>query len=569
VKGYAGIGGPLDAAAASALTGGLEELQPLGELSRPLAEGLALIGDRLGELGVGGDRPRPGRLHVSSLAQAGLAGRPHTFVIGLEEGGVFPALVEDPVLLDEERAALSPALATSADRAGEALLLIVSHLAGLGGRVCLSYSCRELRETRETFPSWLLLQALRLQRPGEELTYDHLDRALGEPAAALLSSPERALSEAGWWLSVLRGAGTGGRALLREAYPCLVQGEAAEAARASAVYTPYDGLVPRAGLLLDPRRSERPVSPTSLEGLAACPFRYFLERGLGVEATLEAEADPDAWLDPLTRGQLLHGLYAEILREMRRRGASDPMSYLPGLQLLGERRLEELRVLIPPPSEGVYAREAEELLRDLALFLRLEAAAPGRVTVGVEIPFGSEEPQGEPLGQTEPVEVDLEDGGRIRLRGRIDRIDRLPEGGYEVVDYKTGRPYLPGGLTATFAGGRQLQHGLYALAAGELLRPLDPRARVLCSSYYFPTTRGQGRRVERLQADPTAVKRVLRDLCELLAAGTFLHTADAGACKYCEFQRACGNDPVARAEAKLANPENRVLEAYRRLQTHA
>src|SRR6201995_657856 len=30
--------------------------------------------------------------------------------------------------------------------------------------------------------------------------------------------------------------------------------------------------------------------------------------------------------------------------------------------------------------------------------------------------------------------------GEHLLRGRVDRVDRLPDGGYELIDYKTGRP---------------------------------------------------------------------------------------------------------------------------------
>lgn len=57
-----------------------------------------------------------------------------------------------------------------------------------------------------------------------------------------------------------------------------------------------------AGSHLDPRRFDHPVSPTRLERLAACPFQFFLERGLGLDPIEEAEPDPDQWLDPQTRG---------------------------------------------------------------------------------------------------------------------------------------------------------------------------------------------------------------------------------------------------------------------------
>jgi ATP-dependent helicase/nuclease subunit B len=248
------------------------------------------------------------------------------------------------------------------------------------------------------------------------------------------------------------------------AFPWLARGEAAEAARDSDAFTVYDGFVPDAGPRLDPRQSDRAISASSLESLAACPFRYFLERGLGVEPIEDAEPDPDQWLDPLTRGLALHTLYATLLRELREiNEAPDPQRHSLRLRSLGEQKLAELRTLIPPPSESVFDRERAEILRDLDLFLRLEAEAPGRVPVGLEVAFGAGTAQGEPLAQADPVTLDLGAGLCFRLRGRIDRLDRLPDDSLEVVDYKTGR-YRPDDWAGTFAGGRLLQHALYALA---------------------------------------------------------------------------------------------------------
>ena len=566
-------GSALDGAAVIAVTEALDELGMLGSFTRPLGDAVAFIRDRIAGITLGSDRARPGHLHVTGLIHAGYAGRPHTFVVGLEEGGVFPALIEDPVLLDAERERLGSALGlvlpTSRDRVSEALSAVISRVASLGGRVCLSFSCRDLRENGETFPSWLLLQALRLQRPGADLTYDHLNQALGEPVSVVPPRRELALSDAGWWLATLRGAGGPGRAAVYSAFPWLARGEAAEAARDSDAFTIYDGFVRDAGPRLDPRQSGRAVSATSLESLAACPFRYFLERGLGVEPIEDAEPDPDQWLDPLTRGVALHALYATLPRELREKNeAPDPGRHGPRLRSLGEQKLAELRTLIPPPSESVFDREREEFLRDLDLFLRLEAEASGRVPVGLEVSFGAGTAEGEPLAQADPVTLDLGAGLGFRLRGRIDRLDRLPDGSFEVVDYKTGR-YRPDDWAGTFAGGRVLQHALYALAARQLLRGQYPQARVTSSTYYFPTVRGQGQRVPRSQADPGAVAAVVQDLFGLLAGGTFLHTANERDCRYCEFHRACGRDPVARAARKLDIAANAALTAYRGLADHA
>jgi ATP-dependent helicase/nuclease subunit B len=126
---------------------------------------------------------------------------------------------------------------------------------------------------------------------------------------------------------------------------------------------------------------------------------------------------------------------------------------------------------------------------------------------------------------------------------------------------------LPGGLEATFAGGRQLQHGLYALAAAELLRHLDAHPRVV-GSYYFPTSRGRRTRVIRPATSPRPVADVLRDLFDVIAAGAFVHTSKDDDCRFCDFDSACGGQSTERVARKLANAGNAVLDPYRRLAAH-
>ncbi len=557
----------MDGAATAVLADALVELRTVGSLERGAREAFALIRHQIEPLTVGADRARPGHLFITMLRQAGHAGRPHTFVVGLEEGRVFPALLEDAALLDDERRALSPALPTSADRVGEALHAVVSRLAVLGGSVCLSFSCRDLRQHRETFPSWLLLQALRVLERRPDWTYQDLNRELGEPVSLVPSEPKRAISDAGWWLAALNGLGPVVLPSVHAHFPWLAQGEAAERARESDVLTAYDGLVPAAGPRLDPRATGRAISATALEDLARCPFRHFLKRGLRLDAIEEAEPDRDHWLDPATRGTFLHGLYAAILRELReRKEKADPKRHGAWAREVADARMAELRALIPPPSTDVFHRERQELLRDLDLFLRLEAAAKGRTPLGFEVSFGAGPAEGEPLAQAEPVIIDLGAGLRFALRGRIDRIDRLADGSHEIIDYKTGW-YRADAYAGTFQGGRLLQHALYALAATQLLRRQDPKARVSASSYYLPTARGQAERAT-YPAKAAGLKDVLGDLFDIVGRGLFVHTADENDCKYCEVGRACGRDVYARAEQKIENDANDVLGPYWKLAEH-
>ena len=145
---------------------------------------------------------------------------------------------------------------------------------------------------------------------------------------------------------------------------------------------------------------------------------------------------------------------------------------------------------MPPPSEEVFARESEEFLHDLELFITDECTRRGVEGVGFEVTFGSVSDDAEPLGDERPIVVRLGPRKRLLLRGRIDRINRLADGTYEIVDYKTGG-FWRDDWDGVFAGGTRLQHALYGLAASELLAARDKKpARIARASYVFPTARG-------------------------------------------------------------------------------
>ncbi|HEY3115855.1 MAG TPA: hypothetical protein VGK54_03860, partial [Chloroflexota bacterium] len=105
---------------------------------------------------------------------------------------------------------------------------------------------------------------------------------------------------------------------------------------------------------------------------------------------------------------------------MRQRGErADPRLHGNRVRELAEASLAAHRALVPPPSEHVFQRECDEILNDLALFLKLDAEAQGREAVGFEISFGGGPHEGEPLAQADPVTIELASGLRFRLRGRI------------------------------------------------------------------------------------------------------------------------------------------------------
>ncbi len=364
----------LDAAAQVALRDAIGELRELGSFRCPLLIALGFVRDCVDRVSVGRDRPRPGHLHVSLLGQAAFANRGHLFVTGLEEGRLFPAAIEDPVLLDVERQRISPVLRCASDRIEEAVYAALSRLATVGAaagvEVCFSYSCRDLREYRETFPSWMMLQAYRLQAADPSKTYRDLEAALGVPKSCVPTSGRKALSDSGWWLSGLKLAGALGADFVLEQYPALAQGLQAANARESATFGKYDGFVPAAGKVLDPCAREQPVSATQLEAAAECPFRHFLTRGLGLEAVGDGDRDVDVWLDPLVRGSELHDLYAAVLSKCRDEKRKPALKKeWPWLLTLTNKHLDALRTELPPPSIEVFEREKQDFLADVELFL--------------------------------------------------------------------------------------------------------------------------------------------------------------------------------------------------------
>jgi RecB family exonuclease len=143
----------------------------------------------------------------------------------------------------------------------------------------------------------------------------------------------------------------------------------------------------------------------------------------------------------------------------------------------------------------------------------------------------------------EPLEVELDDAGLvIRMKGFVDRIDEVRPHEYKIYDYKTGSPYKYD-VNEYFVQGTQLQHALYAVAVEQWLRRtgLDPEAKVVESAYYFPTERGKGEEVSRIQNRRTELAELVRSLLDAMELGVYVPTTDPKRCTWCDYREACGN----------------------------
>ncbi len=558
-------GNALDHRAAAALQDYVLELRALGAFSCALSESLRFIRERVQSLYVAAERPRPGHLYACRLSQSGYAGRAHLFIVGLEEGRVFSSSTEDAVLLDDERGRISADLRLSTDRIDEAVYAVLMRLAVSAASATFSYSCRDTREFRETYASWLMLQAFRLHRGDATLSYNQMKATLGEPKSAVPEDRNAALSSGGWWLRSVVGTGDEGIKVLSSAFTGVAHGWTAEGRRESAEFTEFDGYVPDAGPVLDPCAPKTVFSVTELEKAAECPFRFFLKCGLGVRPVDERERDKDIWLDPLTRGSELHEVYAALLRRARDENRRPNIDDGAWLIALAKERLEKLNEEMPAATVQVLEGESKDFLADVELFLEAESSNLTSTPTGVEVSFGRPlDNDSEPLARSEAVEVDLGNGIRFQIAGRIDRIDQVGAASFKVLDYKTGG-FWPDKWQGSFNRGRRLQHALYGLAAVELLKARYTNPEVTAGVYYFSSRKGRQERVTIPAPAKAAIAAVLADLRDLIINGQFIRTPDEDDCTFCDYIAACGGKVNRQAAEKL--PDSK-LGAYRRLAAH-
>src|SRR4051812_20141547 len=113
------------------------------------------------------------------------------------------------------------------------------------------------------------------------------------------------------------------------------------------------------------------------------------------------------------------------------------------------------------------------------------------------------------------------------LRGRVDRVDRLPDGGYELIDYKTGRPKTPAQLR------EDVQLSLYAVGARESWQ-LDAASQ----SYYYVLD-DEKVPVERSDEDRDWITETVFSVAEGILGQGFEPTPSWAACSMCDYRIAC------------------------------
>lgn len=178
-----------------------------------------------------------------------------------------------------------------------------------------------------------------------------------------------------------------------------------------------------------PPAGERPrkLAVTRLDRLKADPYAFYAQEMLKLISLDPVDAEPS----PAWRGSAVHA----VLEAWAKEDQCDPSKLAARAEAMldGITAHPVLRALWAPRLRESIAWIADEMLA---------ALAAGRKPIVAEV-FGEREIDG------------------IHLYGKVDRIDRLPDGGLAIVDYKTGQPPSANQVKA----GYSMQLGLLGLIA--------------------------------------------------------------------------------------------------------
>ena len=469
---------------------------------------------------------KPGHLSIAPLSRAGYTNRAHIYVIGMDEATFPGGATEDPMLLDGERSGVSGELELRRTRPAEQVWHLIRVLGMASGKVTMLSCHRSLSDGRERYPAALFQQA------AEQMNIAPVPvaRALPEKAALALDDAEALLTHhpSADYISIVN-----------RAFPYLVSGQKARHAREWSGLTTYDGWLGAPTPELAITAQHRIFSPSKLEMLARCPYRYFLNHVLEIQPIEKAESDPTRWLDPLSYGALLHALFHKFMQLLKARGERpDRDRHGSLIQELLQKEIEAKKETHPVEHQAAYRADVKRLSQAAQVFLAVESDQKNTDPIGFEVSFGFGESGG--LNSETPVTLELAEDVNFRIRGRIDRVDRV-ENKIVIWDYKTGSmaQYDERDLLKR---GTHLQWALYAYALNSILRQQDDSNRVQLSGYVFPGDREHGRRLSDTPPTPEALANVLRPLLELAANGGFFHIQKSQECDYCIYNRVCSKE---------------------------
>lgn len=509
----------------------LERFKTLGsfDLEIPTRQGLELLRQLVLSHKVSASVALPGKINVVPLEKAGMSGRQHVFVLGMDDetypGNDSSSFFKNLVDLDET--ADSGSLRHTRERAVKRLLSIT------GIDLVFVSQRTDPADGSEVHPAPIV----RLyEKDDQGITYHRH----GQSSLAVRPS---------FGLASQIGVADYQR-LVESTFPWLATGRNALSARQSDVLTSYDGVLDEPTPELDLSDSSNVISASSMEKLSGCSYRYFLQKVLNVRIP-ESPPDEFSWLSSLQKGRLLHDLLFHYLEEIRT-GQGDSEIDRDRLLKILDKLIESHKQENPPHNAAGYEADREALVLAAEIFLSAEGPISAEDLFALELRFGFA--HDETAWTDYPVRIPIGDEVVLHMRGAIDRVDRYKDG-YRIWDYKSGSLFnfdeVP--LNDDL---RHMQWALYAFALEELLAAKGDRGRVRKSGYFFISERGNGQMISAEPPARSVVGQRLAPLTTLVKSGTFVHAhRDRTECRFCDYNPVCGGEVVLASDIKTVEAE--------------
>lgn len=332
--------------------------------------------------------------------------------------GAFPAQAPVPFLIPRRQAWELQVVDPVAEARGQLCTLLREALRGDGiGTLVLSWASAQ--DGKPLAPSPILEELLSMPTALPDGSIRPFGAGEGAVEELVLEDPEP-LSRS----DLLRAAGQS------PAWSSLLpEGERRELARRARVWAARGVEAPMGawdGLLQRPPEVPAELAVTSLETFLACPARYWYGRVLRLGPADEWEAE----LAADRRGTALHRVLEEFFKRRELRGLGEQ----PVDALARELHRVASEVLDAVEREGGFDLEVFRWRRDRWLAGLVDEAPKGVLRCWLEYELERAQTVEVVAVEQEFRELQL---GPLRLRGKIDRLDRVGDG-LLIVDYKSG-----------------------------------------------------------------------------------------------------------------------------------
>lgn len=297
-------------------------------------------------------------------------------------------------------------------------------------------------------------------------------------------------------------------------------------------------------------------SGTSLETLGQCPRKLYLSAKLDLKEKDDIELDFDKWLDPMTRGTLIHRVlnsYFDLPKPDRKEQA---------LMDIVNKEVDLAKDQSPYILKEVYNKEKNQIITYCRDLIEREKRDNFEVLVN-ELSFGRDKTN-LVFGSLKAQRIEI-GGLNLKVRGAIDRVD-IDRGRKKlrIIDYKTGglknfeerlRKAEGSGANKTYdySESQKFQFFIYKKALENIIKTLEDFKDFTVESFCYEFKD----KTLDLKFTDELLRPIEERIKSLLTIDIYLNDKDISydeedrlRCKYCEFKNICRGESLSIKEGE-------------------